>query len=122
MRRILPDLILLAVLLAAWPAASANAAEGAGPLAARTAALADLERVTGLGVDPAADPAPAISTGSSAAPETTSGQQPAAGGLTGTNGISGSAFSGATGLVTSIQNLGDNVVIHNITNVTVNIR
>lgn len=199
MSRTFPGLVLLAILLATWPAASFGAAERASPLAFEAAALSDLDRVTGFGVDPI-ELLPQMQTSSPAGSGTkidaagaennslnpvsgagggpadmSNGQgsdvtgpiavsdqaqlPPLAGtppiadtppdtppsipdpspvaetpstptgpysvitrNLTGTNGISGSAFSGATGLVTSIQNLGDNVVIHNITNVTVNIR
>jgi len=75
--------------------------------------LGELEGASGRGavVTAAADP--------SAGAATIVGQ---GGTFTATNRVADGAFLGAHGIVTSIQNIGNNVTIQNVTSVTVNIR
>jgi len=128
-------------------ASGAAAESGFGSLA--KARLGDLEATSGRGVTTSAplssDPAPSTTlpvgsgaaTPSATAPDTSGSatEQPETlapggavtivgpgGSFRASNRIADGAFQGARGVVTSIQNVGNNVSIQNITSVTINFR
>lgn len=85
---------------------------GAAPVS-----LSDLETVSGRGV--LSSSVDSLDDTATAGPVSIIGQGAT---VTGSNRIASGAFSGAQGIVTSIQNIGNNVTIQNVTTVTVNIR